>query len=334
MKRSASPHATPTSASTVKRVKPSPGLPITPLEAETFQVQQRAHQDRVRTCRIGTRFRYYAVFDGHAGSNVVDYLYNNMHLTLARHLQNMNRISARAIKNRLVKSFAEMEAEIITRFKMYEDGGSTATVALMCDERLCVVAQAGDGVAFVMDQCGHIMLQADRHSCQLPSERKRFGPDNINHRGYLLGQVAPTRGFGNAELHRDTVVYAGEIRSTKDERGQYLFRATPALYHCDMENGWRLVIASDGFVTSDPRFLAIRALKIKASECLHTKRHKKLARLAADYPVDVPLVYVACALARGRSLHELGSETVARTDDDVSAISMVVPRYTPTSFIQ
>lgn len=131
---------------------------------------------------LGQPCAYFAVFDGHCGSQCSDFAAKNLHVRVLRHLSQAAGPDAapdatptsEQVCGALRKAFEELDAEFIARFRTAKDG-STALVALVAGERL-YVAWAGDSRCLLCRrEDGGLVAEAasEDHRPSLQSEADR-----------------------------------------------------------------------------------------------------------------------------------------------------------------
>ncbi|KAH0790766.1 protein phosphatase 2C [Histomonas meleagridis] len=164
---------------------------------------------------VGTQ--YFAVFDGHGGSNVSAFCANNLHLEISRNL----------------KTEASVEKAIENAFKRANDAaskwpceGCTAAIAIIIQNTI-YCANVGDSRVILVEN-GHATRMTYDHKASDPTER-----DLVNQRGGVVingrvnGILMVSRAIGDAEL--------GDACSCQ-----------PYIKKSHRKDGMKMVIACDG----------------------------------------------------------------------------------------
>lgn len=181
----------------------TPGFPIAKCKPGTMaiaQQQQRAWEDRFQAKQIGP-FRYYAVFDGHAGAkhmnpnHVADYLVKNLHKRLAFKLSNVNIKSESEVINILIKTFTDFDTELYNNNMNY---GATCTMVLIHDEEDRIYqVNLGDSRSIIFNDTNIISVTVD-HDPSCEKDRIKEAGGYVSH-GRLCGAIAVSRAFGDFE---------------------------------------------------------------------------------------------------------------------------------------
>lgn len=161
-----------------------------------YQIQQRAHEDRY-TITTWNGFRYYAIFDGHGGSqginHVVDYCAQNLHHALFFKLQHIDMNIENDVRNAIVTTFIEFDTDMYLAGKRY---GTTCTILLIDDIRDKIYQiNTGDSRSILFDDSRIISVTTD-HSPEF--DRNRIisnGGKIIN--GRINGCLMISRAFGD-----------------------------------------------------------------------------------------------------------------------------------------
>ena len=160
----------------------------------------RANEDRSNLCILNGKILMYAIYDGHGGCDVSNYLKDRLPEKIADMLSyhdwNDESVIIYSITNAFVSLDFEMwnQNEFIGRFS-----GSTATVVLSYGGKI-YMAHVGDSRAILADRNGHILLETADHDGYNRSEIERI----TNLGGFVSSGVVPrisglavTRAFGN-----------------------------------------------------------------------------------------------------------------------------------------
>ncbi len=144
------------------------------------------------------RAALYAVFDGHGGNIVSDYLSRHLaqHLTSQPDLEQLLQQSPlKALTNALLAC----ERDVLAR---HYDAGSTAVLVLILDDML-YHCNVGDSRAILLSRGTlDVRLLSTDHKAEEPSERARLQAAGafIDSEGYLEGQVLMSRNVGSAHI--------------------------------------------------------------------------------------------------------------------------------------
>jgi len=181
----------------------------------------------------GDQWGYYAVYDGHGGSDAVDYVALNLHDVIFRELKAVKRGNSGSevrISQALHRSFTQVDNQLksVGAWKC----GCTATVALVHKSVAGLqlhLANVGDSSALVIDSTfqGHRISVDDR-----PTDKKEMlrveAEGGFVARGRVNGQLAVSRALGDHYLKTAGVT------------------GSPHIATRDVTNDLALVIASDG----------------------------------------------------------------------------------------
>ena len=129
----------------------------------------------------------FAIFDGHGGKLVSEYLYNNYEKTLISILEKNNYNIEKSIK----ESFKEIDNNL-EKIPNTKTIGSTATIILI-DNNILYCANVGDSVSYYISKDKIIKL-TNLHNCKNKNEVERV----INSKGLIFGN----RVFGMLNLTR------------------------------------------------------------------------------------------------------------------------------------
>jgi serine/threonine protein phosphatase PrpC len=119
---------------------------------------------------------YFAVFDGHGGSYVSDYLCRNFHLHLSNHSLFKYQTSTafdeiwQSYDDKLFDACRRLEAD--NNMEYFPVDGSTATVALIKQDEL-FITNCGDSAAFVVFNDGESRMVTEDHGILNEEERAR-----------------------------------------------------------------------------------------------------------------------------------------------------------------
>lgn len=192
----------------------TPMLDISDIPSDKWsvsQIQQRSCEDRYQAKLIGP-FRYFAVFDGHAGTNnmspihVADHCVNYLHKRIAMGLVDINLDNEEEVKISLTKTFVDFDTEM---HDLNMNFGSTCTMVLIDDVRNKIYqVNLGDSRSILTG------YDQDCHMTTIISETIDHEPDNdiesarivkaggyVNH-GRVNGYLAVARAFGDFSLKK------------------------------------------------------------------------------------------------------------------------------------
>jgi len=160
---------------------------------------------------------YFAVFDGHGGREVVEYVTNHLHKHLLALLEEHAFTDCRQCLN---EAFLRMDEQIM-HFERSGHSGCTAVIALVVQntlgERWLYVANVGDARA-VLNRNGQAVRLSYDHKASDPEEQTRIknaGFFIMN--GRLAGSLAVTRAFGDCELKKYGLITEPYITETRLE---------------------------------------------------------------------------------------------------------------------
>jgi len=180
-----------------------------------FQKQQRASEDRYQVKQIG-QYRYYAIFDGHGGSqkmgynHVGDYSVNNLHIRIAEKLINVDLTNTMEVSEALKRVFIEFDNEMYNMEMKY---GTTCTIILIDDINGYIYQiNLGDSRSIIFRieypiNMSTIISATDDHEPQSIIETQRInnaGGWVSNNR--VLGQLMVSRSFGDFHLKRNKFI--------------------------------------------------------------------------------------------------------------------------------
>ena len=192
----------------------------------------------------GHNMSLFAVFDGHGGKDVSEYLMNNFSEQLLE-----------AIKKNFKKSFTEILKQTILdideKIKSLEKAktfGSTGTIVIIDNYNKIYCANVGDSKCYYIDNKESIQLSED-HNCKNPKEVelvKKSG--GLVFQGRVFGSLMLTRSFGDFDYKSCGITAIPYIvRINKDEKNvKFVVLASDGvwdvvnnekLYKMSLENG-------------------------------------------------------------------------------------------------
>jgi len=152
---------------------------------------------------------YFAVFDGHSGSEVVNLCKAELAGRLRAALAGPGILTQmEAVKRILQQTFIEFNKYLAhpTRIEKLDDSGSTATVALVTPTHI-ILAYLGDSPCFLLDPAtGHILQKMGKHEPSDAVEVARIqaagGTVEVDEHGIprVDGTLAVSRAFGDFSL--------------------------------------------------------------------------------------------------------------------------------------
>jgi protein phosphatase 2C family protein 2/3 len=195
---------------------------------------------KVSTSESKENFSYFALFDGHGGSGCADYLAENLHRFIFRHLS-----SSSDIKESLKTSFSQAESHFINSClqKTSDKSGSCATCALIT-ENFIYLANTGDSRAIIGTGKGKVLQVSEDHKPAVESEKSR-----IEKAG---GVIVPGNRFGVARVLPGRLSVSrsfGDVTAKMKHLGGLpgVLIASPDIYRVKMQESLDyLLIASDG----------------------------------------------------------------------------------------
>ena len=157
----------------------------------------RADEDRSNVCLLNDEIKMYAVYDGHGGSQVANYLKEKFPQKLAQALVDVDFDNEEKVTNRIRNAFIEFDCEMKS---VSSNAGSTAIIALSRDSKI-YLAHVGDSRAILVDHNGKLLIKTNDHDGHNQSEVDRI--ENLG--GWIsggmiprvLGSLAVTRAFGD-----------------------------------------------------------------------------------------------------------------------------------------
>ena len=180
-------------------------------------------------------YSYFAIFDGHAGKEVSQYLSQNFHQILSSQLKMIKKMNINEIILALKLSFLFADMQIIKDPSFTNKIGSTGTVVLLVDfgislsTKYIICANVGDSKGYILSNKKLIPI-TKCHNCYNVDETlriKKSGGIIFNNRVY--GILMLTRSFGDKEMKKHGVIAKPDIICKKIS-----------------ENDIFIIIASDG----------------------------------------------------------------------------------------
>lgn len=180
--------------------------------------------------RDGVRYDFFAVFDGHGGSQVAQACRERLH-QLVEEEATRDRMREVGWERMMELCFARMDNEVADNAAV-KTVGSTAVVAVVSSSEV-VVANCGDSRA-VMGRGGEAFALSKDHKPDRPDEEKRIeaaGGKVIDWNGHrVLGVLATSRSIGDQYL-RPYVICTPEVTVTdRTNKDEFLILASDGLW--------------------------------------------------------------------------------------------------------
>jgi serine/threonine protein phosphatase PrpC len=187
-------------------------------------------EDRISKPIITDSFSIFAVFDGHGGAKVSDYVSKLLPLHIKAKIAGLDKPGT--IASVLISEFENIDNELIHVGLGHE--GSTGTVCVVTRDYI-IAANIGDSPAFVFSKDFKLLQCTEDHDCENVAEVKRvsaLGETVENSDGLRLSSgLAVTRAFGDIGYGKENMVVI----------------ATPQIYIWPRVKGSYLAICSDSF---------------------------------------------------------------------------------------
>ena len=206
-------------------------------------------------CNLTSKYGIFGVFDGHSGSNAVNYISENIEQELKTNLKQMNSDNNNNdAKEAIIKTFEKLDQHLTT---VNEQSGTCGVVALVERDSntnhptSVLIANLGDSRAVLGEQSAFQNLSID-HAPSNPTERERIikAGGTVENVAYTLpngsssatdrinGKLAVSRSFGDS-------TYKQNLSLSPNEQ---LVSAVPELRHhiINAENDQFLLLACDG----------------------------------------------------------------------------------------
>jgi len=189
-------------------------------------------------------FALFAIFDGHGGKQVAQFIKNFLAVELANSFNaedgpKEEKLPDKKLKKAVEATFQRLDARIDTELQGCYDG-CTACVLLVNEEQ-CICANLGDSMAYL---CRHnaeqeiqaIPLQMRQHKCWMMKEKERIlRAGGAVENGRINGVLEVSRAFGDISLKKFGVLCTPEYMKFKIDREKDQF----VLIGCDgFWNAW------------------------------------------------------------------------------------------------
>lgn len=179
------------------------------------QLSSRAASERA----LDEQWRFFAVYDGHGGRHVMDWLETHLHQFVAAELQTLRtpgsgHIELTSVTAAVTKAFKKADAELASlgAWKC----GSTATVALIHDSaagKVLYVANVGDSRAVLVGGPVAKQVSVDHHATNKSEVERIEGSGGCIFRKRVYGVLSVTRAFGDHELKSGGVSCVPDVSS-------------------------------------------------------------------------------------------------------------------------
>nr|VDD58065.1 unnamed protein product [Brassica oleracea] len=149
---------------------------------------------------------FYAVFDGHGGSEAATYVKQNAIRLLFEddnfpQTSEVNSVYVEQVKSSLRNAFLQADLALAEDCSISSSSGTTALAALICG-RLLMVANAGDCRAVLCRKGKAIEMSHDHRPINLPERRRVEESGGVIEDGYLNGELSVTRALGDWDMKR------------------------------------------------------------------------------------------------------------------------------------
>jgi hypothetical protein len=135
----------------------------------------RSGEDRYVTALLNGQIQLLAVFDGHGGNSVANYLRDNLPNKFAQALANVNFNDENAVSRAITNACIELDREM---YNQKLQAGSTAIIALYSNNLLYLV-NIGDSRAVVFNPQGQVLLETRDFKPNEEEERIRAAGGNV-----------------------------------------------------------------------------------------------------------------------------------------------------------
>jgi serine/threonine protein phosphatase PrpC len=194
----------------------------------------RADEDRSTIALLNGDIQMYAIYDGHAGKDVADYLKVNLAPKLAYHLLNIDFNDQQLIKQIINKVYIDIDRQMND---LHLNSGSTANAVLRKGNRLYIINIA-DSRAIIFNLEGRLLLETIDHDGDNLSEKTRVESlGGVIYNGRIAGSLMVTRAFGD-------FIFKRKSSSNYDPQGWV--SVIPDIFTFDITPNSSLLIASDG----------------------------------------------------------------------------------------
>ncbi|XP_059804016.1 protein phosphatase 1K, mitochondrial-like [Hypanus sabinus] len=190
--------------------------------------KRRDNEDRFSIAELSDGLFCVAVFDGHGGTDAAEFCSRYIGQYIQHNLQ-----SEVNLENVLLKSFLQIDRDFTDNTcdsgeATLFTSGTTATVALLKEESLLMVANVGDSPAILCREGKAEQLTED-HTPRRQDERKRikecggFIDWSFATNPYVNGRLAMTRSIGDVDLKPYGVTAEPEVKTVELEHTKDCF---------------------------------------------------------------------------------------------------------------
>ncbi|KAJ8008540.1 hypothetical protein DPEC_G00105940 [Dallia pectoralis] len=197
--------------------KPIPQVSLSRVGSASLLGLRQVNEDRFQVGRLSDNILYFAMFDGHGGTQAAEYCETYMEKYIRDALQ-----QEQDLQKSLTLAFLELDKGLLTHLSYLGNAslltaGTTATVAVLRDGVELVVASVGDSRALLCRKGRAKKLTTD-HTPDRKDERQRIklsggfvtwnslGQANVN------GRLAMTRSIGDFHLKNTGVIALPETQ--------------------------------------------------------------------------------------------------------------------------
>lgn len=242
------------------------------MQACVSYIVGRANEDRYTIATLNSNINMYAVYDGHGGTVVVDYVKNNLPTKLANALDNVNFKDTNTVKSIITQVFIKLDEDLLGMD--HQNSGTTVTVALISDGLLYLFNLA-DSRAILFNSEGRVLLETVDHDTKNKTEIERVqASGGFIKYGRVGGILAVTRALGDFYLKPGPVIAVPDIH-VYDITGPNL----------------RLLIASDGLWEGKYKISSIVARMATNLSCNEIAKEGR-CNYASPLPDDITVIVV------------------------------------------
>ncbi|XP_054711544.1 protein phosphatase 1K, mitochondrial-like [Uloborus diversus] len=249
----------------IKHGKPIPKISVENVGTASVIGRRTTNEDRYRLKELKPDLLYFAVFDGHGGSECADFCCEHMEDNILYWLSR----GEKDLETILQYSFQEVNNAYARHIifncpgKDATTSGTTATVCLLRNSVELVVGHVGDSRALLCRN-GDVKKLTTDHTADLKSEKERIlksggmiKVDNLG-RSLVNGRLAMTRSLGDLDLKPFGVSAQADTRSLEVKHGKdsFLILTTDGVNFsmndqeiCDAVNTCNDPVEAAGFVT-------------------------------------------------------------------------------------
>ena len=226
------------------------------MKSNKERSKERDNQDRYCAHKIDEGY-FFAVYDGHGGSEVAEYLNNNLHALFSN--------SVGTVQERMNKSF-KCADEIVKGLR----SGSTASVVYVKDG-YAHFAHAGDSRAVLLNSLGEDIFATRDHKPDRWDEKER-----ISLAGGKIACESRTSRINGLAISRSI----GDHKHKKNKLGQIIAEPEYTKIELSVEDSDFILIASDGL------WDAIANRDIKSFFAQKTEKNPSVAQLLVQGAID------------------------------------------------